>query len=639
MCGITGVFALSPKGIPYLRLVENALSKLRKRGPDAQGIFTNQHCSLGHTRLSIIDTSTNGNQPMTDVSGRYTIVFNGEIFNYNELKSEFLPESNLISSTDTEVLLYLFIILGEKVLPLLNGFFAFAIYDSVENSLFVAKDRYGEKPLSYYFDADVFIFGSEIKALNEYNYSKKLNYNTLFQYIQLNYVAAPHAMLQNIQKLEAGHFLKISHNAFTCQRWYSINNQISDIHKKDELSYSNAQNTLLGLLDQAVKRRLVSDVPLGAFLSGGIDSSIIVALASKYVKNLNTFSIGYTDEPFYDETHYANLVAKKYNTNHHVFKLSNQELFDGLFPMLDYLDEPFADSSALAVYILSKETRKHVTVALSGDGADELFAGYHKHHGEFTTTHADIFAKTIAALLPLWNILPKSRHSKLGNLFRQLHKFAQGMQLSAKERYWRFCAITTENDAFELLNSSSQTQIDFKTYQTDFEHLIKHASAKNNLGINNTLLNDVNLVLQNDMLPKVDLMSMANSLEVRSPFMDYKVVEFAFSIPENYKINHRYKKRILQDTFRSLLPTQLYQRPKKGFEVPLLKWMQGDLKPYLMEILNDDFIIAQNIFDLNAIQTLKKRLNSNNPEDVQGQLWALLVFQYWWKKNFNEIKN
>lgn len=634
MCGITGAFAFSKEGQPYLDLVESALGKLNKRGPDAQHIYSTSHCKLGHARLSILDISNNANQPMTDLSNRYTIVFNGEIFNYQTLQEQYLKNQPLKSTSDTEVLLYLYILLGEELLPLLNGFFAFAIYDNVKNSLFIARDRYGEKPLSYFFDSTVFIFGSEQKSVNEYNLDKILDYNTLYQYFQLNYVAAPDSMLKGIKKLEAGHCIHIKDNSVVLKQWYHINTDILPAYKNDRQSYSVAKNILYNLMDEAVQLRLLSDVPLGAFLSGGIDSSVVVALASKHVNNLNTFSIGYKDEPFFDETSYANLVATKYKTNHHVFKLSNDDLLAELMPMLDYLDEPFADSSSLAVYILSKETRKYVTVALSGDGADELFGGYHKHMGEYKIAHAGILSKAIAALLPLWEVLPKSRQSPLTNIIRQLSKFSQGIKLSPKERYWKFCSISSPNEVTSLLSSTSRSKIDFTQFEDRLSNLTFYASQENKLGINNTLLNDVQLVLQNDMLPKVDLMSMAHSLEVRSPFLDHKVVDFAFSIPECYKIDQKHKKKIVQDAFREILPPALYHRPKKGFEVPLLKWMQGELKPYLWEVLNDDFIMAQGIFEIRSIQALKQKLFSNNPEDVHAKLWALLVFQHWWNRNF-----
>jgi asparagine synthase (glutamine-hydrolysing) len=376
-------------------------------------------------------------------------------------------------------------------------------------------------------------------------------------------------------------------------------------------------------------------VPLGAFLSGGIDSSVIVALASRHTQHLNTFSIGYRDEPFFDETRYANLVAKKYKTNHTVFSLSNEDLYEHLFDMLDYTDEPFADSSALAVYILSKKTRKRVTVALSGDGADELFAGYNKHLGEYRVREGGLLAGAVKTLQPLWEALPKSRNSRFGNKIRQLQKFAEGMHKTDKERYWRFCTFSDEESARSLLSGKSLALADEQAFEERKSNILKYLEEDGNF--NEFLYTDMHLVLPNDMLTKVDLMSMAHGLEIRVPFLDYTVVNFAFSLPAEFKVDGAMKKRIVQDAFRNLLPKELYNRPKQGFEVPLLKWLRNELQPLINnDLLKDEFIEQQGLFSVNSIRELKEKLFSSNPEDVHARIWGLLVFQYWWKKYINK---
>jgi asparagine synthase (glutamine-hydrolysing) len=383
MCGITGIYAFNEIGRFFTINMFAATDTLSQRGPDSSGSFTHGYVGLGHRRLSIIDTSSDGRQPMTDETERYTIVFNGEIFNFPELKSQLTSKGyHFRSSSDTEVLLNLYIHEKENCLKHLNGFFAFAIYDKEKESLFIARDRMGIKPLLYFQDEDKLIFASEMKALAGLRISRELDYVSLQQYLQLNYIPAPNTIFKGVQKLLPGHYMYLQGSEVSIKPYYQIP-QTYTRWTADQMSYEKVQEKLVELLEESVRKRLIADVPLGAFLSGGIDSSVIVALASRHTEHLNTFSIGYRDEPFFDETRYANLVAKKYKTNHTVFSLSNEDLYEHLFDMLDYTDEPFADSSALAVYILSKRTRKRVTVALSGDGADELFAGYNKHLGEY----------------------------------------------------------------------------------------------------------------------------------------------------------------------------------------------------------------------------------------------------------------
>jgi asparagine synthase (glutamine-hydrolysing) len=393
------------------------------------------------------------------------------------------------------------------------------------------------------------------------------------------------------------------------------------------ISYASAQHKIVSLMDEAVKKRLVSDVPLGAFLSGGIDSSVVVALASRYVNQLETFSVGFRDEPFFDETYYANLVAKKFYTKHTVFSLSNNDMFQVLFDAMDYIDEPFADSSALAVYLLSKQTRKHVTVALSGDGADEMFAGYHKHMAHFRAVNRPLTNLAIKAVSPVFEHVPQSRNSIMSNLARQLTRYAGGLKLNDRERYWRWCSFASENVARQLLAVEVQEDL----YNDRKSKILEHMDS--GTGLNNVLLSDMNLVLLNDMLVKVDLMSMANSLEIRSPFLDREVVDFAFSLPHDFKIHGGMKKRLLQDAFRHMLPDELYKRPKKGFEVPLLKWLRNELDPVVKDyLLNSQFIKQQDIFNQQAINLLYNQLHSTSPGEAHARVWALLVFQHWYQQ-------
>jgi asparagine synthase (glutamine-hydrolysing) len=626
MCGIAGILAFSENGLQYLSRTKKATAALKKRGPDGEGFYTHKNVALGHKRLSIIDTSNAGLQPFTDISGRYTIVFNGEIFNYKELRANL--ESNGIhfkSQSDTEVLLYLYIQKGEACVSELDGEFAFVIYDTEKENLFIARDRFGIKPLFFYKDNDRFVFASELKSLLEFTIPKELDMASLQTYLHLNYIPAPYTIFSNVFKFNAGAYMYIDkHRQEKYARYYTIDKSTFSSYNE---SYEKAQHQLKGLLEQAVVNRMVADVPLGTFLSGGIDSSVITAIAAKNTKHLNTFSIGYKDEPLFDETRYAQLVAKKYNTNHTVFELTNNDLFENLFDVLDYIDEPFADSSALAVSILSKYTRKHVTVALSGDGADEIFAGYNKHAAFYRATHPGAIERTALVLHPLLKSLPKSRNSVIGNKIRQLDKFAEGSKLSDRERYWLWAGFSGDDEVRTLLYEQS-----LQEYNKRKDFILKDITAD----YNTLLLTDMHLVLESDMLVKVDRMSMSRSLEVRVPFLDHKVVDFAFSLPVDYKIDASQRKRILKDAFKSYLPEELYHRGKQGFEVPLLKWFKTDLKSLITDdLLSDNFIKQQNLFNIEAVTKLKQQLFSNNPNDAVAQVWALIVFQYWWKRYFN----
>jgi asparagine synthase (glutamine-hydrolysing) len=641
MCGIVGIVAFNKSSKNELDLIENAVKTLNKRGPDSHGKYAHKNIALGHTRLSIIDTSDKGAQPFTDQTDRYTIVFNGEFYNYQKQR-RILEARGLKfrSASDTEVVLQMFIQYGVRCLEEINGFFALAIYDKVDEALFIARDRMGIKPFVYYLDENKFIFASEIKALLEFDIKREIDTTSLFTYLQLNYIPAPYSILQGIRKVKPGHYFHFKLNDASDKieekKYYEIPEIPDNITEVNSGSYKEAQVKLQQLVENAITKRMVSDVPLGTFLSGGIDSSIITSVAAKYTNNLQSFSIGYKDEPYFDETEFANLVAKKCGSNHTVFSLSNDDLFENYHEVLEYLDEPFADSSAIPVYILSKLTRKEVTVALSGDGADEIFSGYNKHQAELKARQPGIVGKSVTLLNPLLKKLPQSRSSKIGNFNRQMVRFGDGVNLTNKDRYWRWATFLNEEQSNYFLKESQRINI-----QRLSDEAYNYKKRKDNLlcgikkggSFNDVLRTDMELVLQNDMLRKVDSMSMANSLEIRTPFLDHKLVDFAFSLPSVYKINGSMRKKILKDTFKNLLPHELHNRPKKGFEVPLLNWFQTELKTKISEEwLSDEFIEEQGIFNLTAIKELKQKLFSTNPGDAHATVWAIIAFQHWWKK-------
>lgn len=631
MCGITGIFAFNLVGKFNKIHITAATMSLKSRGPDFQDIYIDEWVGLGHRRLSIIDTSEKANQPMWDASRRYCIVFNGEIFNYRELKADLEKRGAVFQSqSDTEVLLQLYLREKEQCLRKLNGFFSFCIYDKAEQTFFIARDRYGVKPLLYLFDEDKFIFASEMKTILQYGIDKTLDHTSLISYLQLNYIPAPDTIFSHVKKLLPGHYLTVGRRSITSRRWYEIPFDPAQA-ETNPISYTEAKNQFGQLLEKAVQERLIADVPLGAFLSGGIDSSVITGLASRHKPDLHTFSIGFRDEKFFDETAYARLVANHFKTDHTVFSLTNKDLFENVHAILDYIDEPFADSSAINVFILSKETSKHATVALSGDGADELLGGYHKHEALNRMLHPGWQEKSLAALGPLWKILPKSRNNAVTNRFRQADRFSEGSRLSGRDRYWQWASFASLEQAVNLLSPAAGKVFSHQESQRRTNEILASLTPGHN--INQILLTDMNLVLQNDMLVKADSMSMANSLEIRSPFLDYHIVNFAFSLPDDFKIRGSKRKRILQDTFRDMLPAELYNRPKKGFEVPLLKWLRSELKSLIADdLLSREKIEEQGLFNYREIEHLKKKLFSNDPGDIHARIWGLVVFQWWWRK-------
>ncbi len=631
MCGITGIYAFTASGRETFSCIGAASGELRHRGPDADKTFVSGKVAMAARRLAIIAPQEGANQPLTDAAGRYTILYNGEIFNYKQLRTRLQNQGvHFESESDTEVVLHLYRQEGQECLKKLRGFFVFAVYDAAEESLFLARDRFGEKPLLYFQDADRFIFGSELRALFALSVPRALDYTSLYQYLQLTYVAAPASMVQGVKKLLPGHSLYIKGHKVQEHTWYRLPFDAEQV-KSNPRSYKQQQEKLSQLLQQAVEERSTADVPVGAFLSGGIDSSVVVGLAAQVNPRLQTFSVGYKEDKFFDETHYSRLVASKFKTDHTEILLSREDLGNAVPDMLGSLSEPFADASALAFYALSKRAGAKVKAVLSGDGADELFAGYNKHRAEYRALRGGLAAGAVGLLGYLWEALPKSRNSFLGNKIRQLHHFAAGAKLAANERYWLWATWQQELQALQMLSDKSKDLVHNRLYRARKNRLTSCIPGKAH-NLNHILCADWHLVLANDMLPKIDLMGMANGVEVRSPFLDHRVVKFAFSLPASSKIDATYQKKILQDTYRSMLPPELYRRPKMGFEIPLLPFMKQEMQEMIRFYLSEEYLRGQGIFDVAQVKKLVKLLHTPAGGSVQTQVWVLLVFQHWWER-------
>lgn len=622
MCGIAGTFQIDLGQPPTGARIEDALTCIAHRGPDDQGVFVDGRTVLGQRRLSVFDTTSAGHQPFTDAGGRFTMVFNGEVFNFKELRAALEAEGHAFRShTDTEVVLRLYSLKGPAFLEDLNGFFALAIHDAENDSLFLARDRSGVKPLLWAESHGRLLFASELRALIALGADAGMDLLSLEQFLTYHYVPAPYTALNGCHKLLPGHCLYADANGIREEKWYDL----TEAAKRTAAVPDNKER-LFALLDDAVRLRLVADVPVGAFLSGGVDSSIVSALAARHHQGVHTFSIGYAEDPFFDETRYAEEVARHIGSEHHTFKLTREELTENYPRLLNALDEPFADSSALPSFILCERTRKFVTVAVSGDGADEVFGGYQKHQAELRWRSPGAAEKAVRALAPLWRALPGSRNGALQNKIRQLDRFARLAATGPEQRFLDLAAFTPRAEAHHLLAHPAPAA-DLLAREHEFTGPLRRAT-----GMNGALMADVASTLPNDMLHKVDLTSMAHALEVRTPFLDLRVVEFAFTLPAEAKLRRGSGKHILRETFGHLLPPIVMSRSKKGFEVPLRDLLLGPLSGLVGSLVVRDRVEAAGL-SWPAVNAVLQRFRSATPGTTQATLHALLAYLSWWERH------
>jgi len=614
MCGIAGIWSKSENKASSASLLEKMTQRQMHRGPDTGGVIQMGNVCLGHRRLSIIDLDSRSNQPMQDESGNFSLVFNGEIYNYEELKRELEKKYNTHFSTtsDTEVLLLGLKHEGQMFIEKLNGFFAFAFFDERKSELLIARDRYGIKPLYFTDDGGNFLFASELKSILQGIRERKIDQKSLFTYIQLSYIPAPNTIVQGVKKLEPGHLLKISTAGLIKKQYYKVH---LPKNYKSDFSFNEFRHKL----EKSVELRLKADVPVGTFLSGGLDSSIVSLIASRNTENLSAFSVGFPDQPFFDESNDAQRVAKQLNLEHHVLQLTETDIDSEVGNILDSFDEPFADSSAILVNLVSKFARQHVKVVLSGDGADEIMGGYNKHRAILRSLDKNFVNFFLRSGSHALGLFPESR-SKAGlNQIRKLRRYAKGLRLPLRDRYEQWASFTEKGLVNDLLKGSEEGHdLHLSIDPEDFNSILKA---------------DVQLVLANDMLHKVDLMSMRHSLEVRVPFLDHKLVDYLFTIPASEKIDKKTGKNIMRKAFEKDFPPQFFAKGKKGFEAPLVHWLAGPLKNIRKDLLDEDLLRKQDLFNPDVVKKLEKKSLSSNPGDSPHTVWALLVFQYWYLKN------
>ena len=606
MCGICGKLDFHGNVIEK-DLLKAMCRSLDHRGPDDEGFFVAPSIGLGHRRLSIIDLSSAGRQPMSNEDGSIWLVFNGEIYDFGELRKNLQSKGHIFKSqTDCEIILHLYEQEGISCLENINGMFAFALWDTRNKRLYLGRDRVGIKPLLYYWDGRRLVFASEIKAiLCDPEVQRDIEWEALDLYLTLNYIPAPMTIFRNIKKLIPGHYLVAEKKGIAVESFWDIQEHQapSESSSWEVPSPEDYKHHLHALLEDAVRRRLISDVPLGAFLSGGVDSSIIVALMSRNSrKRVKTFSIGYKDLPAFDETKYAREVARFNRTDHQEFKLGHKDILDVFPTVLDSLDEPFADSSAVPTFIVSRETGNAVKVALSGDGGDELFAGYRMYQAEYWSQYYAKIPSQIreAILAPLINMLPDARDKPGLEMVRRIKKFANGMSPSFPARFCGWREVFSFPMRQQLLKSSPEENLYLALVR---ERVEKEKYRFHGDTINLMLFMDVMGLLPGDMLNKVDRMSMANSLEVRVPFLDHTVAEYVFQLKGSLKLKGNKRKHILMETFRELLPPVLHRRSKWGFEMPLGAWLRNELKFLMEEYLAEDIIKRQDLFHYESLNS------------------------------------
>ena len=599
------------------------------RGPDQDGFFVEKNekfsISMAMRRLSIIDLVT-GKQPIYSQDNQKIIVFNGEIYNYKDLREKYLKNYPFKTNSDTEVILGLYQKFGTDAFALLDGMFAFSIYDKTINKIFIARDFFGEKPLYYTLNNSTFYWASELKSIIKVNpYKPEISKHGLNLFFKLTYIPAPFTIYNNISKLEANHYLTFNCDDFTIST-HEI--KFPTILNKTNLSKTEAIKLNHDLVQKSVESRSVSEVPIGTFLSGGVDSSIIsLCLAQQSEKKIDTFSVGF-DKKSFDETDKSQLVAKLINSNHHEFILSEKDLAQNIDKIILNFDEPFADSSALPTYLVANKTKNHVTVALTGDGGDEVYGGYNKYYmGKLNANYTQI--------------VPQKVHDIANKIFQKAFKIkddSRGLTFKANKL---LNAINYDGDFYYNI-------ISLGFLDSERNNLLKNNYKlespldyfKNKIGQNNKTLThfrniDRLLSLEGDLLVKVDRASMLSSLECRAPFLNRELWDFTSTLPEKYLLNGWDKKHLLKESFKNYFPNQFLEKSKKGFGVPVGDWLRGSLKNELLHYTNKNFIEKQNIFEFEAISYLVHN-HINSKVDNTFKIWSFYCFQKWYCHNFSK---
>jgi len=619
MCGIAGLFQSASR--PDKKELAAMSNCLTHRGPDDNGICIDGTVGLAHRRLSIIDPET-GQQPIFNESGTVAVIFNGEIYNYRALHQSLVESGHTFSTgTDTEVLVHLYEEYGPAFIEQLEGMFAFALWDTEKERLVLARDPMGIKPLLLANDGESIAFASELSALLEPTVSHGgIDQQSIAQYFGLGYIPAPRTAFNNIRKLKPGELVTISGNGVENTQFYT-----PSVNSRD-VTFEHAIKGLRTRVEDAVEKRLMSDVPLGAFLSGGIDSSIIAGMmANRIDEPIKTFTVGF-EESVFDESWAAREVADYHDTDHTEYTVTPDEVRDAIPEVLDRLGEPFADQSIIPTYIVSRETSRDVKVALSGDGADELFAGYSRYRGEYYSSYYRRIPSAIRRSLvePTINGLVASRDSTRGELVRKTQKFVRGGIPDTPDRHFEWARFA-DDEALSVCDEMNPGEAGREILHKEHETVKSYLPEERQDDLARIQAVDTHFGLPNQILQKTDQASMYNSLEVRVPFLDMDVVEYAMSLPTNYKISPRKQKRVLKRAFNDVLPDSILERKKQGFDMPIGEWFKNELEEEFTETVS---ALDTDLLDTNAIMDSFAEHKDGRREHGKF-LWSVYVFARW----------
>ncbi|NQT90376.1 MAG: asparagine synthase (glutamine-hydrolyzing) [Candidatus Omnitrophica bacterium] len=626
MCGICGLLNRADTALMDERVIRRMNSALTRRGPDEEGYYHSSDIMLGVRRLSIIDLET-GSQPIFNESRDIVVIANGEIYNFPELKKELISKGHrFYTRTDTEVIVHLYEEHGKAFPGLLNGMFSIALWDLRLKRLFIVRDRMGQKPLYYSEEAGGFIFASELKAIMKAEgFSAEIDHASLADYFALDYIPSPGSILKGVKKLMPGHILQVGLSGeVELEAYWSL-----DEHWSKDTNGADPSRKIRSLLTESVKKRLMSDVGLGVFLSGGIDSTIITALASelKPSERIKTFSISFEDKSF-DESGFSRLASERFNTEHHQKEFRIKDMIEALFEISSLQDEPFADPSILPTFLLSKFARGQVKVALGGDGGDELFGGYPTYRAYLLAQGMDALPSfSIGALRRLINMMPVS-FENLSLDFR-MKRFINAFSRSPIERHLVWMGGVGPDERKSLFSPSAAAMTK-EAVEEEISSFYDKMPDRDDL--EKILHVDMNNYLREGILTKIDRASMYASLEVRSPFMDHELMEYALSIPVHRKLNMFSTKMVLKEAFKDIVPAAIAKRPKKGFGIPISRWITDELKDIVFDKLSERNINREGIFNYGFIKGLLDE-HLSKKADRRKELWSLFMFQVW-KENF-----
>lgn len=609
MCGINGVFSQEVTG--FTNLVEEMNDSITHRGPNARGVKELKNGVLGHVRLSIIDLSSAANQPFYDDS--FTLVYNGEVYNYDELRTKYNFQCK--TNSDTEVIFHGLKLKGEAFLEELNGMFALAFWDSKKEELLIARDRLGIKPLYVFNDGNKFAFSSELKGLKkvkDYLGGFSLNNNAINSFLHLGYIPKPFTIFNEVEKFPPGHFGKYKDGKLSVKEYWSAPSKVSSETLKDEVT---AKNQLNDLLSSSIEYRLKSDVLFGTFLSGGIDSSAVSAIAQSVSdQKIKTFSIGFNN-PKFNEAGFARQVANHIKSDHHEFMVTEDDAKELVGDIVKFYDEPFGDSSAIPTMLVSKLAKQEVTMTLSGDGGDELFHGYGFYNWANRLSKPGVKAgrKVIGKGLSFGD----NRMKRAAHLFNYPKGQLKSHIFSQEQYYF------TQSEIADLLLDDNA----YPSFMDKQETLTRDLSPKELQS-----LFDINYYLRDDLLTKVDIASMRYSLETRVPILDHRIVEFALNLDEGLKIKNGEQKYLLKQVLYDYVPKEIFDRPKRGFSVPLQKWLETDLKYLVDRNLNKENIESSGLVNYLEVQKLLNRFR-NGEGYLFTRVWALVILHEWFRDN------